>query len=173
MTIPIISDSHGSGYRAEYIFERLKRCGDHPSAVIFLGDGARDIEDGIPDSCELISVAGNCDAWTSLFDDNGNEIPDERLEIIGGLRIFMTHGHMYGVKGGYGAAVSYACREGADVLLFGHTHIPCQTYDSALPRPLHILNPGSIGYRGDGFYSYGIIEIQAGSVLLSVGKING
>ena len=169
MTIPIISDSHGSGYRAEYIFERLKRCGDHPSAVIFLGDGARDIEDGIPDSCELISVAGNCDAWTSLFDDNGNEIPDERLEIIGGLRIFMTHGHKYSAKSSIIPLTIRARELSADIALFGHTHEPFLTEipaDEKHKKPLLVFNPGSLRAG-----SFGLLTVVGGKPLLSHGEI--
>ena len=169
MTIPIISDSHGSGYRAEYIFERLKRCGEHPTVALFLGDGARDIEDGIPKGCELISVAGNCDAWTSLFDGAGNEIPDERLEILGGLRIFMTHGHKYSAKSSLVPLTLRARELNADIVLFGHTHEPLLREipaDEKYPKPLLIFNPGSLRSG-----SFGLLTAVCGKPLLSHGEI--
>lgn len=169
MTIPIISDSHGSGYRAEYIFERLKKCGDYPATAIFLGDGARDIEDGIPKDCELISVAGNCDVWTSLFDDDGNEIPDERLEIIGGLRIFITHGHKYSTKSSIVPLTIRARELKADIALFGHTHEPFFTEipaDEKHEKPLLIFNPGSLRAG-----SFGLLTVVGGKPLLSHGEI--
>jgi putative phosphoesterase len=169
MTIPIISDSHGSGYRAEYIFERLKKCGEHPSTAIFLGDGARDIEDGIPKGCELLSVAGNCDVWTSLFDDAGNEIPDERLEFIGGLRIFMTHGHKYSAKSTTALLISRARELDADIVLFGHTHEPVFREipaDERHSKPLLVFNPGSLRQG-----SFGLLTVVGGKPLLSHGEI--
>ena len=169
MTIPIISDSHGSGYKAEYIFERLGGCGDHPTVALFLGDGARDIESGIPEGCKLISVAGNCDAWTSLFDSDGGEIPDEQLEILGGLRIFMTHGHKYSVKSTLIPLILRARELNADIVLFGHTHDPILRElpaDEKYPKPLLIFNPGSLREG-----SFGLLTVVGGKPLLSHGKI--
>ena len=169
MTIPIISDSHGSGYKAEYIFGRLAKCGDYPRLALFLGDGARDIGEGIPKGCELLSVAGNCDVWTSLFDDAGNETPDERVEMIGGLRVLMMHGHKYSVKSGLGFAISRAREVGADVLLFGHTHEPVSYVVPADERhqiPLHVFNPGSLRAG-----SFGLLTVVDGKPLFSHGEI--
>lgn len=169
MTIPIFSDSHGAGYRAEYVFERLKRCGDFPREAIFLGDGASDIEDGIPKGCELYSVSGNCDVWTSLFDDNGNEIPEERLEFFGGLRVLMMHGHKYSVKSGIGGAIARARALDADILLFGHTHTPFFTEiaaDERHSKPLLVFNPGSLRNG-----SFGLLTVVDGKPLLSHGEL--
>ena len=169
MTIPIFSDSHGRGERAAKVFERLQKCSEFPKTAIFLGDGAADIEMGIPRECELLSVAGNCDRWTSLFDDDGNEIPDERVEMIGGLRIMMIHGHKYSVKGGLGSAIARARERDADILLFGHTHQPtCLTLpaDDRHPKPLRLFNPGSLA---DG--SFGLLTIEGGVPLLSHGRL--
>ena len=169
MTIPIISDSHGSGYKAEIIFERLNKCGDAPREAIFLGDGARDIDAGIPSGCELFSVAGNCDAWTSLFNDDGSEIPDERVEFFGGLKVFMIHGHKYSVKSGLGFAIGRARSLGADVLLFGHTHEPVSymiPVDDRYDKPLYVFNPGSLR---DG--NFGLLTIVGGKPLFSHGRL--
>lgn len=169
MIIPIISDSHGSGYKAEIIFERLRKCGDHPRAAIFLGDGARDIDEGIPSGCELWSVAGNCDAWTSLFNDDGSEIPDERIEFADGLKIFMTHGHKYSVKGGLGFAIGRARSLGADILLFGHTHEPVSYMlpaDEHCEKPLYVFNPGSLREG-----SFGLLTVKDGKPLFSHGSL--
>ena len=169
MTIPIISDSHGSGQKAEIIFENLKKCGEFPKTAIFLGDGARDIDVGIPEGCELWSVAGNCDAWTSLFNDDGTEIPDERVEFVGAIKIFMTHGHKYSVKSGLGFAIGRARSLGADILLFGHTHQPVSytiPADEGHEKPLLVFNPGSLREG-----SFGLLTVVGGTPLLSHGKI--
>ena len=169
MTIPIFSDSHGEGYRAEYVFERLKKFSDYPKTALFLGDGARDIEDGIPNGCELLSVAGNCDVWTSLFDDQGNEIPDERIEFFEGLKIFMTHGHKYYVKTSLVEAIRRARELDADILLFGHTHQPLLRElpaDEKHPKRLIMFNPGSLRAG-----SFGLLTVVNGTPLLSHGEI--
>jgi len=65
----------------------------------------------------------------------------------------------------------YAAEEkGADVLLFGHTHEPTDTFipqgEYNLNKPLHIFNPGSLKE-----YSYGLCEIRNGEFLFSHGTI--
>lgn len=168
-TIPVFSDSHGVGYRAAEVFERLALVDDYPKTAIFLGDGIRDIESGIPKNCELLAVGGNCDAWTSLFDSCGNELPDERIEMISGIRVLIMHGHKYSVKSGYHLAIARARAVGADILLFGHTHLPYLAEipaDNISSKPLAVFNPGSLR---DG--SFGILTVVNGKPLLSHGKI--
>ena len=88
----------------------------------------------------------------------------------------MTHGHKYGVKRGIEVAAEAAIRKGADLLLYGHTHVPMEKYipqgetvgDVILPKPLRIFNPGSLG---DSEGSFGVIEIRGGSILMSHGRI--
>lgn len=170
VTIPAFSDSHGSGYRASEVIERLKNCGEGGvNVALFLGDGISDITPAIPNGCSLLAVCGNCDLFSSLFNSEGGMIPEERIEILGGVRIFMTHGHKYSVKGGYGSAIARARRLNADVLLFGHTHLPFTDYlppDGAFDKPLYVMNPGSLR---DG--SFGVITISDGTPLLSLGKL--
>ena len=64
-------------------------------AVIFLGDGARDVEcmQGLYPEKAFYSVRGNCDF--------GSDLPDDLVLDLGGARIFCTHGHNYGVKMGF------------------------------------------------------------------------
>jgi len=51
----------------------------------------------------------------------------------------MTHGHRYDVKSDHTALYNMGQLVGADILLFGHTHIPHYEQVSAM----HVLNPGS------------------------------
>ena len=60
----------------------------------------------------------------------------------------------------------YAAKEqGADILLFGHTHMPMTDCDEGL----HIMNPGSCaGY----FASYGYIDItEKGDIVTNIVKL--
>jgi len=108
---------------------------ERPDHILHLGDVVRDARalgaqfPHIPLTC----VCGNCDGRSGE--------PAERLLTLAGKRIFLCHGHTYGVKCGIGGAVAAAREAGADALLFGHTHDAlCD-----LLGELWVLNPGSIG----------------------------
>ena len=90
----------------------------------------------------------------------------ERLLEIEGVRILMLHGHTRHVKSSPMAAV-YAAREyGADVLLFGHTHVPLVDYDGTL----WVMNPGAAGdYTRP---TCGLLTIREGAVICSVQNIS-
>ena len=174
VTIPIISDSHGYGRRAEIILEKLGHIGENPDELIFLGDGTRELLERIPENLRVYAVKGNCDGYLDIYDDDGNCVPDERVEMIGGKRVLMMHGHEYSVKGGTAWAVARAVKVNADLLLFGHTHIPVYTTlpegsvveGATLERPLHIFNPGALAEG-----SFGLLTIRDGKILLSHGRV--
>ncbi len=132
MKTAVFSDSHGN---AKPMIEAIRSyC---PDNVIHLGDGKRDIEE-IEREFPLLpicSVPGNC--------DYGSGDPDYRVINFGEHRVFITHGHRYGVKYSGFSPLLYAaeCND-CDIAMFGHTHEPmCTDCDGIL-----LLNPGSIGY---------------------------
>lgn len=120
---------------------------EKPESILHLGDLCRDFEElqrRMPMQT-MQNVCGNCDGFT--------ETPDQRVLLVEGRRILMCHGHRYRVKSDYGPAVWAAQEANADILLFGHTHIPyCEQVDG-----LWVLNPGSC--RGYGA-SYGVILLE-------------
>ncbi len=169
MEFLVFSDSHG---RTKNILEALARQIRRPDGIIFLGDGLRDMMYCDIGDIPVFSVCGNCD--TSGFFGNLSS-DDTRVIEAYGKRIMLTHGHLYGVKGGLSRLVYAASEKGADVVLFGHTHTPFEmrldTEDSdILTKPLYIMNPGSIGgYDGD----FGVLTVtNKGEILLSHGKLN-
>ena len=117
MEILVLSDSHG---KVDHMVRAVEQF--HPRQVLHLGDCVRDaqaLERQFP-QLPVTMVPGNCD-W-------GQTGEPERLLEIEGVRILMLHGHTRHVKSSPMAAV-YAAREyGADVLLFGHTHVPLVDY---------------------------------------------
>ena len=155
----VFSDAHGDTSRM------ASAIALHPDAstVFFLGDGlwqAKPFFESYPELARII-VSGNCDVSFSLPDD------EEAFVDLGGVRVLAFHGHRYGVKYGVSAAALEAARRGADVLLFGHTHIPMtDCRETADGRPLWIMNPGAVR---DG--SYGILEIKDGVPSLSLASI--
>ena len=131
---------------------------ERPYLVLHLGDLVRDFQElqsRMPMQT-MQNVCGNCDGFT--------EVPDQRVLLVEGRRILMTHWHRYHVKQTYGPAY-YAAREAeADVLLFGHTHIPyCEREGE-----LWILNPGSC--RGSGG-TYGVIDLGAEEIRCEIRRM--
>ena len=157
----VFSDTHGSSAVMK------KALSHHPDAevVFFLGDGLNDadkVAKGHSDKA-WIAVRGNCD-WSAIFKDR------ETLKVesitLGGHKIVLTHGDLYCVKYTMGVIKGLAAREGADIMLFGHTHDPLEQYVSDVDHPFYLFNPGTAsGHKG----SYGIINITDSGVLLSHG----
>ena len=139
--------------------------------MIFLGDGlagARKIADEY--KLNFYGVAGNCDSDVNYADKN---VFEQMLE-FDGVRILIMHGHKYSVKSGTGVAEAYALAKGADILMYGHTHI---RDERTLPPSdgkgrLYIFNPGSIFLPDDGRCSFGLCELRDGQILLSHGFAN-
>ena len=157
MEILVFSDSHG---RAGKIEEAIKLQVKKPDAIIFLGDGLRDIQGIESDGIPVLSVVGNCDVG-SIF---SHDAAEERCVILGDKRVFFTHGHRYGVKNTLMPLLSEAASREADIVLFGHTHEGvegelCENneYGIKLEKPLYIMNPGSIGTYP---YSFGVITVD-------------
>ena len=61
----------------------------------------------------------------------------------------------------------FARKNGADILLYGHTHIAFTDYDDGL----YIMNPGSCGRPREGLPSYGIIDITKAGVAMHTAEI--
>ena len=164
MDIVVISDTHGRTDRLSEIMRRTN-CG----ILLFLGDGLRDLQ-VVRDDVTVRAVRGNCDFY-------GADIPETRLEVFGPYRVFMTHGHRYSVKLGLGAAIGAAARANADVLLYGHTHVPEVTHLHAgdqvggvvLQKPLTVLCPGSLGAPKDGRPTFATLTLRNEGILPSIG----
>jgi len=126
--IIVFSDSHGYGD----IMVRATQF-EQPDALIYCGDGARDLKAVTAKFPELpcYAVKGNC--------DHASGFPERLTVTLGGKKIFITHGHLFRAKFLYDPMI-YAAEEAlADVLCFGHTHTPHR--DSV--RGLYVLNPGA------------------------------
>ena len=173
MKLLVLSDLHGRAERAEGVIS-LHRDAE---AVLFLGDGLRELSElctrmGITPIC----VRGNCDFFSML---GGADAPEERMLRFGDFKILMTHGHRQGVKHGTDTAIAYAVSRGADLLLYGHTHLAEEQYlpegtelgGLRLSRPLWVMKPGSLGEPRGGAPSYGLVQIRGSSLLLSHGQV--
>jgi putative phosphoesterase len=175
MKFVIISDTHG---RDDLVSEVLS-IHKIRDGVLFLGDGLCDVNplDATAWGSMFAAVRGNCDAYsfgTAFFD-----YPYERILNIGEYTVSMMHGHTRSVKSGLEEAVCYSARQGANVLLYGHTHIPAEKYYPAgtvisgytLPRDMYVFNPGSLGNPPDGKHTYGLMQIRNRQILFSHGEV--
>lgn len=116
MRMIVVSDTHGNRSRLVELLDLIGGEGPFDLAI-HLGDGYEDalmMEAILP--IPLLGVRGNCD-MVSTF-------PEERLEVMGGKRILLCHGHRYGVKGGLSTLERRGGEIGADLILYGHDHIP-------------------------------------------------
>ena len=124
-----------------------------PHQAIHLGDLMDDAEEVAQHYPKLpfCMVPGNCDGWTTA--------PVKKQIMLEGKSILLSHGHRWGVKSGYAAALADARAVGADILLFGHTHrAVCEQQEDGL----WMMNPGPARS------SYGLIEITDGTVACSL-----
>ena len=116
MKILVLSDSHSA-------LRYMRQCIDavKPDAVIHLGDLVGDgetMQEEYP-ALRFYQVAGNCDRYRVAPD-----FPEILVEKLGGAKIYMTHGHLQGVKLYLDKLILDGQRCGADVILYGHTHEP-------------------------------------------------
>jgi len=136
----------------------MERCVEDgkPDGIVHLGDYCRDgwaLHGKYPD-IPFYQVPGNCDEYGYM--DCG---PATVVETIGGVRLYLTHGHRHRVKSSTYALLRDARAAGADAVLYGHTHIPdCHREEDGL----WVLNPGSCGYFGS---TAGLIEIEDGRIV--------
>lgn len=154
MRIVVVSDTHRNYAALRHVVETQPGAG----LFIHLGDGEaelRQVKADFPD-LQFLSVQGNC--------DSSSEIPAENVLEVAGKRIFYTHGHRYSVKYGMQAFEKKARMVHADIALYGHTHIPEESYRDGL----YIMNPGSLGSPARGGPTYGTVDITPAGVVLHI-----
>jgi len=132
--IALISDSHGSTLVMRSI---LTDPPEGLSAVFHLGDGERDAWEIFRNTPAVayLGVRGNCDLFSNT--------PVIRVTERCGVRFMLTHGHAFGVKSAIGPAAAAAEKEGASVLLYGHTHIHDDRLIETPCGYVRVINPGS------------------------------
>ena len=146
--ILVFSDAHGFSAPVE----RALAANPGAEAVVFLGDGLRGFCSAFEEAGErspLICVAGNCDG---PFCGEPQTLTQRLL----GELLFITHGHLFGVKRSLEPLGSAAAKSGCKAALFGHTHSPVVTVAAGVL----LINPGSIGLSG----SYCRLELLHGQL---------
>lgn len=149
MRIGVISDTHRSICSIEQLGDMVRGL----DMLIHLGDNVDDIS--IIEKYykgKIINVRGNCDFSTST--------PYDRIEEVCGKKIFLTHGHKYGVKENLLKLRYKALEADATIVLYGHTHIGQIDFEEGI----WYINPGSVSEPRDGARSFAIINIEKESI---------
>ena len=154
----VISDTHGN---IEGALEALKKepgiseiwhLGDHASDAKMISDRT-----GIP----FIAVRGNCDGNSGIYEESVT------VSVMG-RKAFLAHGHTLGVGFSLLRLQLKAEEEGAEIALFGHTHVP----DMSFQGRLIMMNPGSISLPRMGHpATYGILKIGTDGIYPEIKRL--
>ena len=129
----LLADTH-LPKRARALPEQVWRAVDAADVVFHAGDwvDATLLDDLEERAARLVGVFGNNDG-----DELRARLPEIADVVIDGIRFAMIH------ETGSATGREARCEAqfpDADVLVFGHSHIP---WDTTSPRGLRLLNPGS------------------------------
>lgn len=159
MRILVTSDTHRDFYALHTLVEKFHRTAD---IFIHLGDGADELEQvaDLYPNCKFLNVRGNCDF--------GVTASLAGCFSCGIARIFYTHGHMYNVKYELESLFHAGAQVQANVILFGHTHVPMVDYRDGV----HILNPGSLGMPYGSKPTYGVVDITDRDIVCYINELD-
>lgn len=156
MKIGILSDTHKMKKCIDDTIPYLKEC----DLIVHAGDNFSDSkyiysETKVP----TMAVKGNCD-----FDN----VEEELVFDIEGKTIFLCHGDRYSVKYGTQILESKAKSINANIVIFGHTHVPLYIEKDEIVY----INPGSVSLpREVNYKSFAILNIENGNINLEKIKI--
>ena len=147
MRILVFSDTHG---RAQGMIDVISS--EPHDLVVHLGDCVRDVyelQQALPDE-KIRFVAGND------LHDMLSGAPRRDIFRLEKYTVLMTHGHDYRVSAGVSRLAETAQAVGADLVLYGHTHVP------------HIETRGGITYFNPGSCSLDRSGLGAGWGLVTI-----
>lgn len=153
MKLAVFSDTHGFPDKMLSAIELSS-----PDVIVHLGDGELDVNEikrqfpAIP----LKSVRGNCDLHSKT--------PETEFFLIYNIKVFITHGHLFGVKRETSSLIEKAYTMGADIVMYGHTHIA----NCSRAGNLIIINPGSCGYTSSSYAE--VIISDSGEIISRIIK---
>lgn len=111
-----------------------------PKKVIEMLNAQRDV---------IFCVRGNCEAEVDQMVLQFPVLSDYALLALGTRTLFLTHGHLYNPE-------TLPPLQPGDLLLYGHTHVPCCT---KTPQGIICMNPGSVSLpKQDSWHGYMTLE---------------
>lgn len=128
MKIALVSDIHYAKREFERVLPIINMC----DYFVFCGDGLANVnalryELNVP----MVCVKGNCDFEYGV---------ETASAFFGGVKAIVTHGHKYGAKMGLSGLASLALSQDSRLVLFGHTHTPCDRTEDGV----RLINPGAL-----------------------------
>ncbi len=126
MKLVAFSDAHGN----REIVERIISFNPDADYFISLGDSELPLDYLL--DLDIIPIKGN-------YPRDAGFVYERDFE-VGGKKIFLTHGHKYGVHRDLRKLLKKAFQTDYDMVLFGHTHI---AYQQKVGTVL-LINPGSV-----------------------------
>ncbi|MDF2700512.1 MAG: YfcE family phosphodiesterase [Haloplasmataceae bacterium] len=141
--VVVVSDNHGRVGELEAIYQKYK-----DETKFFLHCGDSELESNHPIFDIYKSVGGNTDDFS---------FKEELFLNIENNKILVLHGHYHSVRFDLNTLFNYASNAGADIVCFGHTHVPVvEKFENII-----FINPGSIyANRGIRGRTYAIIEMD-------------
>ena len=148
MKILIVSDTHR--YNTNFLnvvdktgpLDMVVHCGDVEGSELLISEAA---------GCPVEMVQGNNDFYSRL--------PREKEFMIGGYKVWLTHGHNYYIAMNSEVMKQEARMREVDIVMCGHTHKPMVD----IGKGVTLINPGSISYprQENRKPSYIIMEIDS------------
>ena len=143
MKVVVFSDAHGN----KEAIKRLLEFNPDADYVISLGDS--ELKHSFLLDLDIVAIKGN-------YPRDGGFVFESILELEG-KRLFLTHGHKYGVSTDMRKLLAKGMETEVDLVLYGHTHIP--RFDNV--AGVFYINPGSIvSPRSEHAPSYLILNIE-------------
>jgi len=134
-----LSDTHGNMNALKKVMDWAKSRmppNDTICDAVFLGDGVLDLG-------PAADAAGFYSNWKIVRGNNDYEpaIKDSAVFDFADYRFYICHGHRHSLYSGRHALISAGRSNNANVVMFGHTHIPFFKNEGGLL----LINPGSAG----------------------------
>ena len=159
MIIGVLSDTHSLQIPASVI-ERFKSV----DLIIHAGDIC-DIQ-----TLKLLKKIAPTKAVQGNMDEPSvkKELPLKEIIIYGDLKIGVTHGHIGETRDALKNVITSFKDDKMDVVIFGHSH---QAINEQVGKTLY-FNPGSPNDAIKAkFFSYGLINIEAGKIKADIIRI--
>lgn len=140
----VVSDSHGD---RDILVDLAKRYTDKVDHLFHCGDSELTADDPIWQNFSV--VKGNCDF---------EPFPESLLVETDADRVYLTHGHLVGIKSSLQTLIYKALEQEATIALFGHSH----ELGVMMEQGILLLNPGSILLPRGAYLepTYAIIDSQ-------------
>ena len=156
----IFSDTHGHIENLITLFSWAKEHlppNDNIVASAFLGDGVADLS-------YAAHTTGFYSDWKIIRGNNDftSSVSSSAVFDLNGHRFFMCHGHHHSVRSGASRLIGASRDNNANVVLFGHTHVPFNKTVNGIT----LINPGSIGQaRSRAGTTFAVSECRQGKPL--------